>query len=134
MSLTDSFLWGMGFGIGADAAKIALTKGEEVYRKKFFDAVVLQDLNSIREQGNLLEREYPFPDNVKMKKPPFFVRHRVFTGGCLAILIYEVVVLMLILKLNQELAVGMCIVGIVVFQMFCFFSIVGMLVKKLLRG
>ena len=134
VGLTDYFLYGVGIGIGADATKIALAKGEEAYRKKYFDSVVHQDLNTLREQGGLLETAYPFPDAVKLKKPPFFVRHKIFTIGCIGFLIYLAFVVMFILRINQELAGNMFAVGVIGFNIFWSVGLLIMLVKKLLRG
>lgn len=134
VGLTDYFLYGVGFGIGADATKIALAKGEEVYRKKFFDAVVHQDLNILQEQGMLLEIPYPFPDAVKIKKPPFFVRHKIFTIGCVSFFVYLLFVVMFILRINEDLAGSMFAIGVVGFNIFWSGGLLIMLVKKILRG
>lgn len=134
VGLTDYFLYGVGFGIGADATKIALAKGEEAYRKKCFDTVVLQDLKTLREQGMLLEILYPFPEAVKIKKPPFFVRHKIFSIGCIGFLVYLILVVMFLLRINQELASNMFAIGVMGFNIFWSGGLIIMLVKKILRG
>lgn len=128
MGLMDSFLWGIGFGFGADMTKSAINTAEDAYRVKNFDPFVRQDFNDIMRKGVLEYKEYPFPRSVKEKKPPFFIRHKWF---CLSFLAVAFLSTFVYDHFENGLAMSTMIMKL--YTLFFIGYILVMLVKKILR-
>ena len=125
--LGDSFGWGLGFGAGVAATESAINAVENSYRAKSFDPVVRQDLMDILGKGKLSQREYPFPKvEQKVKTPPFFVRHKVFS---VSFLIYFAVMWLFGKVGNEELVYKV----VLLFAVFWALCILVMFAKKVLR-
>lgn len=129
MGLLDHFLYGFGFGFGAKATKDALDSAEVAYRKKNFDAYVIQDFESVKTKGLLDEINYPFPTKVKEIKLPFFVRHKIFTAGW--IIYFAFMWLVASLGINDYDFIRK---SVLIFSLFFMGCVCVMLVKKVIRG
>lgn len=125
--LGDSFGWGFGFGAGYTATEEAFNIVENQYRAKDFDPVVRRDLMDILGKGRLAQRSYPFPTvEKKMKKPPFFIRHKMF---CLSFVLLFIIMYPLAKIGNIELLTKI----ILLFWVFWILYILVMFIKKVLR-
>lgn len=125
--LGDSFGWGFGFGAGVAATESAFNAVENTYRAKSFDPVVRQDLMDILGKGRLVQREYPFPKTEqKIKTPPFFVRHKVFSMSFIVLF----VVMWILGKIGNAELLYKVVLAFWVFWILC---ILVMLAKKVLR-
>ncbi|MBQ3030572.1 MAG: hypothetical protein IJD24_05045 [Agathobacter sp.] len=134
MGIIDLFLYSFGFGFGANATKIAINKGEEAYRKKYFDDVVLQDIKMITEKGGLIEKKYPFPSSDKVKRPPFFVRHKILCGSWVVLFVLEFILYQIYIKSNNLFFLELMTYAIPVFWVFGVGCFIVILIKKILRG
>ena len=126
--LADSFGWGFGFGFGFKATEQAFDAMENKYRAKDFDPVVRQDLMDILGKGRLSQIAYPFPTvEKKMKKPPFFIRHKIL---CLSF----VLLFLIMYPVGKTGNVDLLVKIILLFWAFWIIYILVALVKKALRA